>query len=90
VNMNLGSRRRGEWQGMKVCQKFRGADKGSTQLMSPLGNEEVFLTTEKAASFKMGVGGVSVSEGVLKLTMEVFTFIVIPHVHGAVSSFEGR
>jgi hypothetical protein len=41
-------------------------------------------------SLKMGVGRVSVSEGVSKLTVEVFTFIVIPFVHGTGPSFEGR
>jgi hypothetical protein len=67
-----------------VKKVFRGADKGSTQLMSPLGNEEALRMVEKAVagSFKMGVGGVSVSECVSKMTMEVFAFIVIPFVHG--------
>jgi hypothetical protein len=71
---------------------FRGADKGSTQLTSPLGNEEALLMAEKAVvgSLKMGVGRVSVSEGVSKLTVEVFTFVVIPLVHGTGSSFKGR
>jgi hypothetical protein len=68
---------------------FRGIDKGSTQLTSPLGNEEVLLMAEKAAigSLKMGVGRVSVSEGMSKLIVEEFTFIVIPLVHGTRSSF---
>jgi hypothetical protein len=57
-----------------------------------LGNEETLLMVEKAmvGSFKMGVGGVSASEGVLKLTVEVFTFVVKPLVHGAGFSFKGR
>jgi hypothetical protein len=72
-----------------VLEVFRGADKGSTQLTSPLGNEEVLLTVEKVTikSLKMGVGRVSVSEGVLKLIVEEFTFFVVPPVHRIGSSF---
>jgi len=71
---------------------FKGANKGRTQLTSPLGNEEALLIAEKVmvGSFKMGVGGMSVGEGVSKRSMEVFTFIVIPLVHRARSSFKGR
>jgi len=64
-----------------------GADEGSRQLTSPLGNEEACMVV---GSFKMGVGGVNVSEGLSKLTMEAFTFVLIPLVHGAGSSFNGR
>lgn len=61
-------------------QVFRGTDKGSTQLTSPLGNEEVLLMAEKVMvrSLKMGVESVSVSEGMMKLTVEEFTIIVVP------------
>jgi hypothetical protein len=40
-----------------VSEVFRGTDKGSTQLSSSLGNEEVLLMAEEVAvgSLKMGV-----------------------------------
>jgi hypothetical protein len=71
---------------------FRGASKGSTQLKSTLGNEEAPLMAKKATigSFQMGVGGVSVSEDMSKLTVEVFAFIIMPIVYEARSSFKGR
>jgi hypothetical protein len=86
------------WRKRRVARKegapqvFRGLEKGSTQLMSPLENEEVLLLAKKVTvgSLNMGVGRVSVSEGMLRLTVEVFTFVVIPLVHGTGSSFEGR
>jgi hypothetical protein len=63
---------------------FSGTNKGNSQLMSLLGNEEMLLMEEKSTvgSLKMGVARVSVIEGLPKLTMEEFTLVVIPLVHG--------
>jgi hypothetical protein len=71
---------RGKWCAKSVW----GVVEGSTEVSSPLGDEEALLVADKVGVgiLKIEVGRVSVSEGVPKLGVEDFAFFVIPSVHG--------
>jgi hypothetical protein len=75
-----------------LMEVFGRVDEGSTQLPSPLGDDQILLLEEETTigSHKIGVGGVIKSEGVPKLVAETLAILIVPSIHGAGSKFRGE
>ena len=75
-----------------VPKLSKGMSKEITKVLSPMGNEKSSLVAKEVTigSFKVGLGGFRVNEGMSKLAVESLAFVIIPFVHGIVTNPLGR